>query len=735
MASRKRKLPNAFRSCKSCKEHKRRCELKDSVLLNEPSLEALKEGDACARCYVLGLPCILDDFDKIEKISSKRRMKEIQGKQENEEQKEQKEQAVQVNQVNPIQNQEEQQLPIPVSSGSTPFPADFEDFKRYNLRSRPITLLSEICIRQPSFANQSSSIAKQLDRNKKSAYELIDDSLALQLSIWCQDHLLIWLPQLPYPIDIRRLRLEGRSLSAPTRILEAAQYVIALQHSTHSLDNSRLLIGSLTRLIESLLSQSVLVSQRDIHAAQALELLSVFPIASSYLTQFTSDKARSLEKTVLASASSRIASVCRQEYQLLHFQDIDNDPQRMSQREFELGIQWCSSAAWEFSHCMASDDVIHFYGNRYTARIDQINDLLNFSRLNKTPGSKGLGQIFVLLRAHLMNGVLDIWTKLHDEIPFALSKVRRTPPRSIKERLDVLGKLLKEYEERCAQSKALRYTWLEFNPKAEAQLLLNWLDIEDLAYFIMITGRTLVYALQEDENASQLIKFTPEYLHKMVIENASDELIRQFMFFHGDSRIDAGECLLMIASSIASLPLSFKHDLVLPTLTTCGFIIEACMLGMEMHGTTAKYWQTLPRRSSSWQTGMKSVIVLLRKINDVPEEEGGITRATSQIVKGMAEVISVWRRAINKAKITQGTFKHPPLIEETNVGYQKDRMTGSNSTNVEGSDSEQNQIGGVDVDIPPLSTDGPEVLSLDHLLRDLFGSTNWFDTLPNVTAP
>lgn len=702
-ATRKRNRPNAFRSCKGCREQKKRCELKEYVLLIEPSSNPVKEEDACSRCFILGLPCILDDFDKIGKIESKRR-RDIMQKQQKGQQQEQY--FITPNETTPnlAMRAHQSHTPTP-SSGPPTFPTDLQEFKRYTPRSRPITLVSELSIRQPNFASQSNALAQAWDRYGKSAYELIDNTLAHRLSIWCEEHLLIWLPELPDLDHVRRARLRGQHLSAPIRVLEAAQYLIALQHSSQPAIDKQLLITSLTRKIESLLSQLIFSSQRDLHAAQAMELLTVFPIASAFFIQSDQGKVRSLEMTVLSGNAYRIASICKQEYH-----STAGESCTMNEREFKIGLQWCSSATWEFSHCMGSDDVIRFWGNRNYPRLDYVGSLLQYLKLNSTTTKKGLGQLFILLRAHLMAITTETWQKLRKEAPFVHTKVRRNPERTIKERLEVLGKILKKFEEDCEQSKALRYTWLESHQLPEAQLVLTWLDLEGLAFFLMISGCTLYYALQEDENADEVIQFTPEFLYKMINGKASNDLIREFVFYHGDNRIDTGESILMVASSFASLQLSPQCDLVVPTLTTCGYIMEACMLGMEIHGTSAKYWQALPRRSTSWQTGFKGTIAMLKKIKDVPEEQGGITTTISRIIGGMTEVIGVWRRAITKSRISQSSMQDqtPSQIEQVE------------------------SVGGIDISIPPLATDGADILPLDQLLRDLFGSTDWLNVLPSL---
>lgn len=709
--TRKRNRPNAFRSCKGCKEQKKRCELKEIVLLTEPSTNPLKEGEACSRCFILGLPCILDDFEKIEKIASKRRKDELH--------KQKNQQTLPNESIPEIVYSEDHSSnshnPTP-SSTAAMFPTDLQDFKRYTPRSRPITLVSEISVRQPNFATQSTPLHQEWDRNKESAYDLIDYALAARLSDWCENHLLVWLPELPVPSHVRRARLQRQDISVSIKILEAAQYLIALQHSSHTVNHKQLLITSLTRMIESLLSQLILSSQRTLHAAQAMELLTVFPIASAYLTPSDHGKVDSIEMTVLASNANRIASICRQEYRSTQEQSEKESP--MNALEFRLGLQWCSSTAWEFSHCMGSDDVIRFWSNRYTPSTEDVVGLLQYLRSHPTGGMRGLGQIFVLLRAHLVAIVIETWQELHEQTPFAHSRVRRIPERSIKERLTILGKILKDYEEKCEQSKALRYTWLESNRIPEAQLVLNWLDLEGLAFFLMISGRTLYYALQEDENADETLQFTPEFLYRMITGKASNDLIREFVFYHGDNRIDTGESVLMVAASFGSLHFSSQRDLVVPTLATCGYIMEACMLGMEAHGTSARYWQALPRRSTSWQTGIKGTIKMLQSVRDVPEEQGGITSTISRILAGMAEVIGVWRRAITKARISQSSMQ-----DQTPTTHAEYNSETSPSIDL---------VGGIDVSIPPLATDGTEVLSLDQLLRDLFGSTDWLDVLPSV---
>lgn len=728
--TRKRGRPNAFRSCKGCRDQKKRCELKESVLLISPSSDPLREDEACSRCFILGLPCILDDFEKIEKIASKRRKSGLQ-----QQQQQQQMSTIPSSHQSSINHQSIDSYhhisSSSPSSGPPMFPTDLQEFKRYTPRSRPITLVSEISLRQPNFAIQSFRIAQEWEKVTLSVYELVDDTLALDLSNWCESHLLIWLPGLPVPNQIHKSRLLGQPLSAPLKLLEVAQYAIAVQHSSKTFYNAPLLITSLTRKVESLLSLCILSSQKDLHSAQAMELLAVFPIASAYFTPSDHGRKRSLEMTSLTSDANRIASICRNEYRSIQEQTEQHKrPSTMNARQFELGLQWCSSTAWDFSQCVGSDDLIQVYGHRYTPNLnlDEVSDLLQYVRSNPATGSKGLGQMFVLLRAHLVAGVIEAWVKLNEESPFGLSKIRRMPERSIQERLKILGGILNGLEERCAQSKALRYSWLESNRMDEAKVILNWLDLEELAFFLMISARTLFFALQEDENAESVLQFTPDYLYKMINQEASNEFIRKFIFHHGDYRIDAAESILMIASSLSSFSFSNRNDLIVPTLTTCGYIMEACMLGMEVHGTNARYWHSLPRKSMSWQNGMNGCINLLERIKDVPEEEGGITSTIERIIAGMIEVIGIWRRAITRTMISQHELQH----QTPNVDQNNNQTNSHQNNNHDDDQNSQDRVGGIDVSIPPLATDEGEVLSLDQLLRDLFGSTDWLDVLPSV---
>lgn len=201
----------------------------------------------------------------------------------------------------------------------------------------------------------------------------------------------------------------------------------------------------------------------------------------------------------------------------------------------------------------------------------------------------------------------------------------------------------------------------------------------------------------------------------------------------------------MVATTLASVDLTSKdgvtRDLIVPPVATCGFMMEACMLSMEVHATTAKFWKSLPRRSRPWQAGMKGAASFLRRMHDVSEEEGGVFPTTWRIIGGMLEVISTWDRALSRARIAQSRALQSqiPSYYDANGTTEKASSNGYGQSKAatllsdqDGGDTHDSRVAGVDVAIPPLATDDENV-SLDQLLRDMFGSTEWADVLSSVS--
>lgn len=483
-------------------------------MLLDPSDEPLDEQQACARCHVMGMPCLLDDFDKVARIAIERRKRSrIGSSHTGEKWAEQGTGADQLRNPPEIDSSPSirsastrsaahsmMQLSTPSStamhltptaaatshSDRSPLDAastgprthsdDLDEFKRFSLRSRPITLVSELAVRQPNFASlapELASLARESIIKPESIDDLIDAQLSNHLSVWCEMHLQVWLPGLPAPSDIRRARRHGHPISASMRLLEAAQYLVAIQHSSSSSAQAlqrQTASVQLARMVELYLARCLLGSQRDLHAAQALELLSVFPLASAYLDRAGSGKVDTLEVSLLVSASRRIASACRQEYISRKMQNrskvgvnglqmMPADEQSIdSLREMELGVAWCSTTAWEFCHCMGSDDVILSYAVRHMPKMEEVQRLINFSRDHPVPGPAGLGHAFVLLRSHLLANAVIAWEELCDLKPAVLGGRARDAACS-DDRMRDLGQVIKSYEQRGLNSRALRYSW------------------------------------------------------------------------------------------------------------------------------------------------------------------------------------------------------------------------------------------------------------------------------------
>lgn len=162
LSRRKRARPNAWRSCQKCKDRKQRCELPASALLQDPSPTPLDPQNKCERCVLLDIPCILHDSDKLPRIILERRRKrhsQLTSRPESSQSSEKEENMNSdrtLEQHIALQQKEsrsvEEVMP-PRSQGLRTHPEELKEWKRYNLRSRPITLITELVVKQALFAS------------------------------------------------------------------------------------------------------------------------------------------------------------------------------------------------------------------------------------------------------------------------------------------------------------------------------------------------------------------------------------------------------------------------------------------------------------------------------------------------------------------------------------------------------------------------------------------------------
>jgi hypothetical protein len=621
-----------------------------------------------------------------------------------------------------------------------------------------MTLVSELCVAQPQFGTAGPNLNVSIgykDCDPDSIEEMLDETLSSQLSVWCEMHLPIWLPALPSPRSIKKARLRGLPLSASVRLLEAAQYVVAIQHA--SLGAARAMLRQrafvrLVRVVEGLLARCMHGSQRDIDAARAMELLAAFPIASAYLDCGRKGKANTIEVSILASSARRIASVARHEngaqklFEKSKDIHVDHVPPSalgipthkvpdLTSYEFELAILWCSTSTWDFCCCVGSDDVLQSYAVKHHPKPHQVEHLLNHMRKHPSPTASAieLGQIFVLLRAYRLAHLAESWIEMIGQAPFVLTGTREHEGTAA-EYADKIGKIVKQFEERGHDCQALRRSWLESHSAPEAEAILQWLDIEDSAWSILFFGLALFYVMQHGRTS--VVVFSPEYLIDMIKNGTANDPIRQFVFSYGEDRLGIAESLLGLTNNLANAPLrtldGVVHDLVFPTMSTCGYVLESCMLSMEVHATTAKFWKTLPTRNQSWMYGMRGVVAMLKRMNDVSEEEGGVVNTSLKIATGMLDVVGIWKRATTRMRVaTNISLQAPDSFDRSDV-TSPNRPEHDKDTAETPATTSEGQVAGYDVGIPPLATDG-ESVTLDHILRDMFGgSQDWADVLPSI---
>lgn len=212
--------------------------------------------------------------------------------------------------------------------------------------------------------------------------------------------------------------------------------------------------------------------------------------------------------------------------------------------------------------------------------------------------------------------------------------------------------------------------------------------------------------------------FTPQLLFNLINGVGFTKSQQDFVFKIGDERLDAAEAMLLRLGYIADA--DDGAEVVVPTLCTCGYVMAGCMLAMETLATAAKYWNEMHRRSEAWMAAMRSARRLLIKLTDTSIEEGGFTPVCLRMINGMLDVINIWRKAVNQSKFLggQSMSSFSPMSQSTGLTISPDTPSKKNT---------ETSVGGIDISLPQMATDPS--FSLDELLADVLGSTDWIDPL------
>lgn len=354
----------------------------------------------------------------------------------------------------------------------------------------------------------------------------------------CIDYLVPWFPYLPSPWELRTLRRCSKDIPPHSRLLEAVQCIVAMQHGRAfaSLQHREGILQCFCRVAQHQISRIFFTSSsRDLDSAQAFELLAAFPMTAGYLDRGDT-QTESVDLGLFTHMARCISTACKNHYRQHRFIDAPDTLRRddgedshlsdvwaktgpfpipMTEQEVRIGVQWCSACSWDFAFSMGNDDLCRTFPVEKLPTEDDIHNMLQYMRRKYPQGitdTKGLGQVFALLRALNHASIQSIWSRL-TTVTHGLDCDAQT-----KEVYDII----KQWENAASEIQALRSFWLGmYCPRKQEPLtsfpkrIQHW--YEQIHFFIGLMqrrpSRTCLYPVQRSSLlCSKVMKDTFDFL-------------------------------------------------------------------------------------------------------------------------------------------------------------------------------------------------------------------------------
>lgn len=709
----------------------------------KPGIEALHEHLACSRCHVLGVPCILDDFERMSRIETRgddQRLESQAQKQKRTPQMDEAERAT-------LDRGQRGGHLLTLESAHQKDVNKFDDFYR---RRSHITIQVELVGRQPSFGLALRGLKLN---SEVSIDDLVDDDLARAMAAWTEREISLWLPFVPSLWSLRLTRRQSQPQSqsksdvVALEILEVVQYAIAAQHMSQvETSHRRSITMAVKNQVEKHLGPLMLLTPGSYESAQALQLIAAFPVVFG-------------DPGPIAGAAKRmtIASLSTTDVPFSNTTDV---PFSNVDVDLESFVFFCSACIWDDIYAYGNTDylVLHksdwlFKEANITFFLDEVmgKEKWNGSRKERR---ERLGKVCVLLRALCMAYTAKAWSR-SDLVDMNADDVTRARD---------LDACLEAWQADMGQFRARLDLCLGDPPGSEQisgfddddcrcrQRLLDWLIVESSALHLIVSAKVFRKAFKTN--------ITPGYFRNLIEGVGVSDAIRTLTFKHGETRTDACETVLatmtrmaMIASEKqGSSGLSPDRELY-PSILAAGYLLLSAMLAMDTFSFTVKFYRGMPRRADSWRLALGGAVRFAKGLTYNSIEDGGNAALSAKIVAGMLDTIAIWERALMtshtshgpKESATGSTGGSSSATIRSEVGEDTSAHSASSDTTLPVHKSvvdtserapspgrpERNEWSSLatasGTDLGLWNTD-----ELQAMMSDVFGQTDWGDVLPEL---
>ncbi|KAN0066333.1 hypothetical protein ACQY0O_000427 [Thecaphora frezii] len=557
-------------------------------------------------------------------------------------------------------------------SGLPAPPLDIDGWEKYSIRSRPLTLLTELIPRQRGFASRTSRLVSDQYTVEADIKDVVDDEKSLLLAEWCDENLVFWLPHITSARMIRQASLKNQQ-TVSSQLLEAALYLVALQHINDPKDD--ILRFTVARLVLRDLGRVMLSSPRETKAMEALELLAIFPVDVSVLPGPSKNRIRTdglMDAAERLGRSLRIDRIAMSCDASLPFSEKTDCPLGVMETT-RRAVQWVNVRAWHTCFTLGDDELLESISSDFAdeawirslplqcALMERYsNDTGSCYFIQGDPAAwwarRKVGIVGVTIRGLLFQKALMVIHSLKSVSDNGLDD----------ERIQVVDGILRKWRVDFEALEAERARELPDNIPT-ASMISDWLAVEFANLDLTIHGMSCLKALGLKLEPSLRAAAVKQLMREKQLSPATF----RFLAVHGERRLDAAEAVLNAVTKLTqrdgldlrtpelshgttassttsgSPPLenfaNIRSRLPVPMLNVIGYAFEAALTAVEMHAKVIKAWKKPPRRSESWQNAFQGVINGLEAADPQGSVESGSIAATgAYIIKGMLEVLTTW---------------------------------------------------------------------------------------------
>lgn len=285
------------------------------------------------------------------------------------------------------------------------------------------------------------------------------------------------------------------------------------------------------------------------------------------------------------------------------------------------------------------DDDDEFYAQNSALKfpsIDELDKLEVDVTASSLPPSQKVGCYGSLLRCRA-------WVAMQQCVADCYTAVRSAEPEAA--RLTVID------HARMRFSNESRALWVRRGALLSSSPLATWLDFENHALDLIISGIVLHFALGD--------QFSPQFFYDVSCHKAGSEVQQSFLDVHGPLNSESTERVL---AAVSNLP---TKDVLYPTTLTFAYSLRGIIMALEIHAASFKLWRLPPPREPVWALLFRSVDDTLRRLKG----GGGqvAARITITSLSAARETIRRWRAELVTRSYNPSASNRPTTTPETPV--------------------------------------------------------------------